>query len=197
MTPAEPISLDTKSSEEKTRHTLVTFPIVDAAGNRVEADRRTGDRRTWSTRAQFPLRDTRGQTVTTNRRRRVDRRAYRTEVIDNPSGPRLPKILLDDGEALYELTCDDEVIKIGRGSDCELVASAHYVSRRHARIVRDGGRFVLQDMSSNGTYLQPEGGKERALRQNGAPLENRGIIRLGRTIKDGAEATIRYTIIKE
>ncbi|MCL2013100.1 MAG: FHA domain-containing protein [Cystobacterineae bacterium] len=42
---------------------------------------------------------------------------------------------------------------IGRGKDCHFVIDSNRVSRQHARILRDGNEFVLEDLnSSNGTF---------------------------------------------
>jgi pSer/pThr/pTyr-binding forkhead associated (FHA) protein len=46
-----------------------------------------------------------------------------------------------------------EVI-IGRGKECDLFLTDTHVSRKHARIYREGDAYYLQDLKSkNGTYL--------------------------------------------
>jgi hypothetical protein len=51
----------------------------------------------------------------------------------------------------------DEFI-IGRGKTCDFVIDSNRVSRQHARIIRDGNDFTLEDLnSSNGTFF----GKQR------------------------------------
>jgi len=65
---------------------------------------------------------------------------------------------------------------IGRGEEVALRIDADGVSRRHARIVEEGGRFTLEDLGSkNGTYLL-----ERRLR-GPTVLEDGNDFRLGRT----------------
>jgi len=45
-------------------------------------------------------------------------------------------------------------LRIGRSSSCDLILSDPTVSRRHARLVHRGGKWVLQDLgSTNGTAL--------------------------------------------
>ena len=52
-----------------------------------------------------------------------------------------------------------------------------YVSGRHARIVYHKGRYVLQDTSSNGTYVNDS---ERPLgNQNPHELKSGDILRIG------------------
>jgi DNA-binding winged helix-turn-helix (wHTH) protein len=65
---------------------------------------------------------------------------------------------------------------IGRGEEVAVRIDVDGVSRRHARIVADGGRFTLEDLGSkNGTYL-----RDRRLKEPAA-LEDGDAFRLGRT----------------
>ena len=49
---------------------------------------------------------------------------------------------------------DDSPVVIGRGRDVEMHYDDKALSRRHARIVHEGGRFFVEDLeSSNGTYV--------------------------------------------
>jgi DNA-binding winged helix-turn-helix (wHTH) protein len=66
---------------------------------------------------------------------------------------------------------------LGRDEEVTVRINAPGVSRRHARIVADGGRFTLEDLGSkNGTYL-----REQRL-EGPAALEDGDAFRLGRTI---------------
>jgi DNA-binding winged helix-turn-helix (wHTH) protein len=66
---------------------------------------------------------------------------------------------------------------IGRGEEMAVRIDVNGVSRRHARIVADGGRFTLEDLGSkNGTYL-----REQRL-EGPAALEDGDAFRLGRTM---------------
>ncbi|UCH33009.1 MAG: FHA domain-containing protein [Armatimonadota bacterium] len=59
---------------------------------------------------------------------------------------------------------DDESVIIGRRADCTVVLPSNTVSRRHARIWRDGDDYLLADLgSTNGTLLngEPAIGAER------------------------------------
>lgn len=51
------------------------------------------------------------------------------------------------------LMADDEVM-VGRDRTCSVVLSHPAVSRRHARIMRSGSEFIIEDLqSANGTYV--------------------------------------------
>jgi pSer/pThr/pTyr-binding forkhead associated (FHA) protein len=57
---------------------------------------------------------------------------------------RLERIVPVDGAAFV----------LGRAAECDLVLDGGAVSRRHARIVREGDRFLLEDLgSANGTLV--------------------------------------------
>jgi serine phosphatase RsbU (regulator of sigma subunit) len=62
-------------------------------------------------------------------------------------------ILLQGGQATpYELERDE--ITLGRLPECDIQLQSNMVSRRHARVIRDGQGFVLEDLGSgNGTYV--------------------------------------------
>jgi DNA-binding winged helix-turn-helix (wHTH) protein len=81
---------------------------------------------------------------------------------------------------------------IGRGEEVAIRIDIDGVSRRHARIVADGGRFTLEDLGSkNGTYL-----RERRL-EGPAALEDGDAIRLGRTMLVFSVRSGRRTTLTE
>jgi len=63
---------------------------------------------------------------------------------------------------------DRESSVLGRHPDCDIVLDVQAVSRQHARIVRNGSDFFVEDMESrNGTYVNGEKiDKRRLLRDN-------------------------------
>jgi DNA-binding winged helix-turn-helix (wHTH) protein len=86
--------------------------------------------------------------------------------------------------AVAQIEWDREVLPlmegenvIGRGEEVAVRIDVEGVSRRHARIVADGGRFTLEDLGSkNGTYF-----REQRL-AGPAALEDGDTFRLGRTV---------------
>lgn len=53
---------------------------------------------------------------------------------------------------VHELNLDQAVL--GRNTFCDIVIPMHSISRQHARIVREGERFFVEDMGSlNGTFV--------------------------------------------
>ena len=75
-------------------------------------------------------------------------------------------------------------LTIGRSDDNDLVIFDSVVSRQHAEIELNRGRFVVQDHSSNGTYVAPAAGEQVFLRRNSVALIGDGVISLGRAPQD-------------
>ena len=70
-----------------------------------------------------------------------------------------------DGPSRRTIEVDCFPYVIGRSSECDLALPQSYVSRSHATITRDGGRFVLEDNESrHGTFLNGELVSRRTLR---------------------------------
>ena len=88
---------------------------------------------------------------------------------------------------------EKEVVTIGRGEDCGLVVADENASRHHCTIERRKDRFVLVDLSTNGTYLTVEGEKEVLLQHEEFVLRKRGSITLGTPLvaaADGVEFSV-------
>ena len=69
---------------------------------------------------------------------------------------------------------EEELVSIGRASDCTIPIKDRYLSRRHAEIVSAEGAWVLKDLgSANGTYL------------NGSRVEQITMLRSGDRIRLG------------
>lgn len=69
-----------------------------------------------------------------------------------------PVLIAREGElAGQRWTIDTDEFVVGRGSDSNLVLPERQVSRYHIKILRQNGRFFLQDLGSkNGTHLNGE-----------------------------------------
>jgi phosphoserine phosphatase RsbU/P len=66
----------------------------------------------------------------------------------------MPKlILLQEGQAIpYEIAGDETVM--GRHPECTFQINSNMVSRKHARVIRSGDGYVIEDMGSgNGTFV--------------------------------------------
>ncbi len=58
------------------------------------------------------------------------------------------------GKAAAPIRVEGRELILGRGEDCGAILLEASVSRRHARITRDGDEFTLEDLNSyNGTHV--------------------------------------------
>lgn len=81
------------------------------------------------------------------------------------------RVLPPAGDAFDSELTGDEIV-IGRSSECDLTIADRYLSRKHAKLVRDGERWLLEDLGSrNGTSL------------NGSPIDEPAEIRPGDEIQ--------------
>ncbi len=65
--------------------------------------------------------------------------------------------LVQSGEMLAAYVLDQNVVVMGRGSECDIVIKGEGVSRNHCQLVRSGDNYLLQDLNSaNGTYVDGE-----------------------------------------
>ncbi len=85
------------------------------------------------------------------------------------------------------LSVDSEsgVIEIGRGDETEFQVDSPLASRLHVNIRFQHGKFVIEDHSTNGTYVSMKGGTEIYLRREQHVLLGSGCISLGREKAEG------------
>ena len=70
------------------------------------------------------------------------------------SSPHARLIALHDDVQQKEYILEHEVYTLGRSATCQIVVQRNLVSRLHAKIERDGPRYVLSDVgSANGTFV--------------------------------------------
>jgi DNA-binding winged helix-turn-helix (wHTH) protein len=69
-----------------------------------------------------------------------------------------PVLIAREGQLTGERwIVDSDEFLIGRGSDCQVILPERQVSRYHARISHEHGKFILHDLDSkNGTHLNGE-----------------------------------------
>lgn len=66
----------------------------------------------------------------------------------------MARLVFLNGQNMGEAVEVKEGMTLGRQADCDLVLDDPKTSRHHARIVQEGGRYVVVDLnSSNGTFL--------------------------------------------
>jgi len=97
------------------------------------------------------------------------------------------------------LACDDREWRIARGSlsigrdaGSDIVVAAPRASRQHARIEVRNGKFVLVDLSSNGTFVLPEGSDLVLLKREEFVISGRGLIGFGNEVSAPGPDVLAY-----
>jgi pSer/pThr/pTyr-binding forkhead associated (FHA) protein len=92
----------------------------------------------------------------------------KTVIMPTPAAPTaIPRLIArtSDGRQL-EFPLDKKIL-VGRSQDCDICLPDSTVSRRHAEIYYDGGRWQINDLASgNGTYLDGRPITQAVLPQN-------------------------------
>jgi pSer/pThr/pTyr-binding forkhead associated (FHA) protein len=83
-------------------------------------------------------------------------------------------------------------LTIGRADQNDLVVRQPLVSRLHARIEYRNGRFVLTDLSANGTYVTVDGGRAGYVHRDNHELTGSGTLGLGEAVSPGSPTAVRF-----
>ena len=107
-------------------------------------------------------------------------------------GP-MPELEIRLADQVLSLASDSGgSVSLGRGAECALVVPSSSASRAHAAVASRGGRFYLEDHSTNGTYMRPEGANEIFVHRDQVLLQGSGLIRLGEPISVKGPLDIEY-----
>ncbi len=114
--------------------------------------------------------------------------------------PEIPTI-----KSRLELTYQGQTIKLdenrpsatlGRQVHNVVAVNDSRVSRSHARIEYNRGKFTLIDQSSNGTLVRIQGKKSVRLKREETQLLGNGVIGLGRVVTPESETAVHFAIKK-
>jgi class 3 adenylate cyclase len=83
-------------------------------------------------------------------------------------------------------------ITIGRAEENDIVIKGNLISRTHAKIELNRGKFLLIDQSTNGTFVTTKEGEEAFVRRDSMQLKKEGVIGFGRVAENGSPLTVRY-----
>jgi class 3 adenylate cyclase len=90
---------------------------------------------------------------------------------------------------VMDLDQDMDVVILGRGQKADMVINDSMASREHARIECRRGKFILTDMSTNGTYVETTEGPSY-LRREDVVLTGEGRIAFGRDLVEATEYVV-------
>ncbi len=115
------------------------------------------------------------------------------DAIDSPA-LRCRMELTKAGQMVLEMDESRPSATIGRQLHNDIVVKDRGVSRSHARIEYNRGKFVLIDQSTNGTYVLLQGKKRVHLRRDETALLGNGVISLGKEVSGESDMHIKYQI---
>lgn len=115
------------------------------------------------------------------------------EAIDSPA-LRCRMELIQGSRTVLEMDESRPSATLGRQLHNDVVVKDKGVSRSHARIEYNRGKFVLIDQSTNGTFVLLQGKKRVHLRRDETTLLGNGIISLGKEIEGDSDMYIKYNI---
>ena len=117
----------------------------------------------------------------------------------------LPNLVLPTGKdktvSRLTLTCQNQEVvvndsktnaTIGRAEDNDLIIKGNLISRLHARIEMNRGKFLLIDQSTNGSFVHTNQGDEHFVRRDSMQLLGEGIIGLGKGVEPGSRQAIHF-----
>ena len=104
-----------------------------------------------------------------------------------------PVLIAREGQLIGERwTVDSDELVIGRGSDCHIILPERQVSRYHAKVMHEHGKFSLHDLDSkNGTHLNGTQVKGSAPLRDGDEIQIALCVKL---IFVGTDATVPLTM---
>lgn len=116
-----------------------------------------------------------------------------TQSIRRPSVSTKTLLLSAPGKEISLSNAKPTQLMIGRGNECQLQVGAPQASRLHCEIIVQGGKFLLQDHSTNGTYIE-QNGVEMWFHQESAPLLGHGVISIGAKAGENPDFLLHYRI---
>jgi len=102
------------------------------------------------------------------------------------------RLVLTAGGTRLELGEGHPSMTIGRAEQNDLVIHHPVVSRLHARIEYRNGRFVLTDLSANGTFVVADDDGSSYVHRDTTVLAGAGILGLGEAVSPDSLVTVRY-----
>ena len=111
-----------------------------------------------------------------------------------PVAANAARLRLRHGATEIVLSAERPAASLGRDAACDIVISDPSASRNHGKIERRRDKFMLVDISTNGTYLSIQGEPEFMLKREEAMLRGRGRIVFGHAWKSDADYMVEFVV---
>lgn len=94
----------------------------------------------------------------------------------------------------YVVTTDKDSCVVGRDPSCDIVIQNKFVSRAHAKIILKDGKFLVEDNSYNGTYINFNNGKKIHVSKDEQILVSSGSMSMGKPVDNKSKSVIEFKI---
>jgi adenylate cyclase len=109
--------------------------------------------------------------------------------------PMPARIVLRRGTKEFVLDETATAITLGRDEENDIVITDRKASRLHARVERRRDKFVIVDLSSNGTFVTVDGEPEIMLRREELILRGRGHVAFGHAYQDDPAEFLGFSCV--
>lgn len=104
------------------------------------------------------------------------------------------ELILTHGGQKFSINRENQSATIGRGNTCQIIVADDFASRQHAKVEFRDDKFILADLSINGTYVRFADGHVLHAVQEEILLRGAGSISLGRAFHEPAATLIEFDI---
>jgi pSer/pThr/pTyr-binding forkhead associated (FHA) protein len=94
----------------------------------------------------------------------------------------------------HVVTTNKDSCVIGRDPSCDIVIQNKFASRAHAKIILKNGKFLVEDNSFNGTYINFNNGQKIHVSKDEQTLMTSGVMSIGKPIDDESKSIIEFKI---
>jgi hypothetical protein len=111
------------------------------------------------------------------------------------SPENIDELLLSYRDQKLTVNKERRSVLLGRGDTCDIVVHNEFASRQHLRIeLRQGGKFIITDQSTNGTFLHLNNGNTVRLAREEMILQGNGHISLGHLLTENQIELVEFAI---
>ncbi len=103
-------------------------------------------------------------------------------------------LLMNYKDQDYLLQSDDGIFTIGRSDYCNLVVEEDLASRQHLTLENRRGKIFVADLSTNGSWIRNDRGREMYLRREEILLPQIGEISFGKSFREFPEHVLHFRI---
>lgn len=114
----------------------------------------------------------------------------------HPLGARIDHVELRYGDREFRVDASRPRLELGRSPTSDLEVTHEAVSRIHARLSWNSGRVMVEDVSTNGTLIEPQVGKVVPIHHEKMNLTGRGLLRLGTLQADVDAPVVSYRCVE-